>query len=231
MNKKASFYFLAVCILLLPRVVRYLYPEIFIEDDFYLQNAFLITAGEKPYADFILNHFPVLELFLALIFKTFGPSIQTAELLTQSFVIINSLLILLIGLRLNNQFTGLVSSGLYACSSVIFRYHVFEREIFTSTCMLMGICLYFYLNDQRRVKYLLIGLIFSVSTLIKFTGALPLIIIIIASLYEKKFKETAIVIVFFSAPLVIATGLYYEQYGYSFYFQVILFHLFTFIPQ
>ena len=78
MNKKTIFAFFSLLLLLIPRVIRYHYPEIYIEDDFYLQNAFLMTQGEKPYQDFILNHYPLLEILLKNYFSIFGTSIRTA---------------------------------------------------------------------------------------------------------------------------------------------------------
>ena len=40
-------------VLLFPRILRMLYPEVWIEDDFYLESAWMMTAGMRPYLDFI----------------------------------------------------------------------------------------------------------------------------------------------------------------------------------
>ena len=224
MLKKSTFYLTAVCILAIPRIVRYSYPEIFVEDDFYLQNAFLLSVGEKPYHDFILNHFPVLEIFLKTIFNMFGTSIQTVEVLTQSFVLLNSFLILIIGLLIKDRYAGLAAAFLYACSSLVFRYHVFEREIFTNTCTLLGICCYFSIKKESLLKYALIGFVFFFSATVKFTGAIPLAPIIAVSLYERKLLNAFILLFAFCIPLALTSLFFYERYGYAFYFQVFLFH-------
>ena len=52
-------------ILAIPRLVRLLYPAIWVEDDFYLEAAWLVSAGMRPYLDFVHPHFPLLEYLSA----------------------------------------------------------------------------------------------------------------------------------------------------------------------
>lgn len=66
-----------VVILLIPRVLRMLYPEVWVEDDFYLEAAWLMSVGMRPYLDFVHPHMPLLEWIAAGYLKLFGASLKT----------------------------------------------------------------------------------------------------------------------------------------------------------
>jgi len=124
------FFILSGLLLALPRVVRILYPAMWVEDSYYLYAGNLISQGVMPYAGFVHTQYPGVEFLLALTYKILGPSTATAEWLTQTFAWMTSLLVLILGARLKNRKTGLLAAWLFACHSLLFRYHLCEREVF-----------------------------------------------------------------------------------------------------
>src|ERR1700689_2055764 len=81
-----------IVVLLVPRIVRMLYPEIWVEDDFYLESAWLVSAGMRPYLDFVHPHFPLLEYLSAAYLKIFGASYFSIEVLNEAAIYATSLL-------------------------------------------------------------------------------------------------------------------------------------------
>src|SRR6266853_2697173 len=70
-------------VLLIPRVVRMLYPEVWVEDDFYLESAWLVSVGMRPYLDFVHPHMPLLEWLAGGYLKLFGTSHLSIEILNE----------------------------------------------------------------------------------------------------------------------------------------------------
>src|SRR4051812_1989705 len=66
--------------LLVPRLVRMLYPAIWVEDDCYLQSAFAMAHGLRPYLDFIHPQMPLLEWAAAGYISLAGASHMRMEL-------------------------------------------------------------------------------------------------------------------------------------------------------
>src|ERR1700689_1660570 len=79
-------------ILAIPRLVRLLYPALWVEDDFYLEAAWLLSAGMRPYIDFVHPHFPLLEYLSAGYLKIFGASYFSIEVLNEAAIYATSLL-------------------------------------------------------------------------------------------------------------------------------------------
>src|SRR5229473_5388177 len=79
-------------VLALPRLVRLFYPAIWVEDDFYLEAAWLVSVGIRPYVDFVHPHFPLLEYLSAGYLKVFGASHFSIEILNEAAIYATSLL-------------------------------------------------------------------------------------------------------------------------------------------
>ena len=90
--------------------------------------------------------------------------------------------------------------------------------------MLIGCGLYLFLTTERPQKYVLTGLIFAISFLIKLTGGLPVLVISLFLLFKKQFSALVTFILTICIVLSLATIYCYYNYGYPFYFQVMLFH-------
>src|SRR5258708_30228690 len=81
-----------VVVLLVPRVVRMRYHEVWIEDDFYLESAWLVSVGMRPYLDFVHPHMPLLEWLAGCYLKLFGGSHLSIEILNEAAIFASSLL-------------------------------------------------------------------------------------------------------------------------------------------
>src|ERR1700719_3633895 len=79
-------------VLAIPRLVRLFYPEIWVEDDFYLEAAWLVSTGMRPYLDFVHPHFPLLEYFTAGYLRLFGASHSSIEILNEAAIYATSVL-------------------------------------------------------------------------------------------------------------------------------------------
>src|SRR5260370_42366413 len=73
-----------IVVLLIPRVARLLYPEIWVEDDFYLESAWLVSVGLRPYLDFVQPHMPLLEWIAAGFLKVFVATYLSLEILNEA---------------------------------------------------------------------------------------------------------------------------------------------------
>src|SRR5712675_1208104 len=94
-----------IVILLIPRVARLLYPEIWVEDDFYLESAWLVSVGMRPYLDFVQPHMPLLEWLAAGYLKLFGTSHLSIEILNEGAIFATSILTYALGRRVAGRAT------------------------------------------------------------------------------------------------------------------------------
>ena len=127
-----------VVVLLVPRIVRMFYPEVWVEDDFYLESAWLVSVGMRPYLDFVHPHMPLLEWIAAGYLKLFGASYLSIEILNEAAIFATSLLTYSLARRVAGRPTAIAASILYAYSSLVFRYHAYERESFVAPLLLLG---------------------------------------------------------------------------------------------
>jgi len=124
--------------LALPRLLRLFYPAIWVEDDFYLESAFLVRAGLRPYLDFVHPHMPVLEFVVSLWLRIFGASCFSIEVLNETILYLVSVLTYKLAIRVGSRFAAISAAVLYGFSSLTFRYHVFERESFSALLVLLA---------------------------------------------------------------------------------------------
>src|SRR5260370_23035870 len=78
--------------LAVPRIARILYPEISVEDDFYLESAWLVSVGMRPYLDFVQPHMPLLAWIARCYLKLFGARHLSIEILNEPAIFAASLL-------------------------------------------------------------------------------------------------------------------------------------------
>src|SRR5258708_39042107 len=127
-----------VIVLLIPRVVRMLYPEVWVEDDFYLESAWLVSVGMRPYLDFVHPHLPLLEWIAGAYIKLFGASLIRIEILNEAAIFAASALTYSLARRVAGRPSAIAASILYGYSSLVFRYHAYERESFVAPLILLA---------------------------------------------------------------------------------------------
>lgn len=166
--------------LLLPRLVRMLYGELWIEDEAYLDIALRISRGQIPYLDFPLPHYCLLDALLGALFRLFGPSLRLAEVLNNAAWWLSAFLLYQTfrrggreadrhGQDAHATVIGLLAAVLLSVSSLSFRYHLWEREVFSQ--LVHVVALFFLLTRSREQRRLgLLSLLMVLSALIKLTN-------------------------------------------------------------
>jgi hypothetical protein len=214
-----------IVVLLIPRVVRMLYPEVWIEDDFYLESAWLVSVGMRPYLDFVHPHMPLLEWLAGCYLKLFGASHLSIEILNEAAIFATSILTYVLGRRVAGRRAAIVASILYGYSSLVFRYHAYERESFVAPLLLLAaiVTVDETLPALRQAAFL--ALIFFAACAIKLTAviALAVMLVFIAVAY-RRILSAALSGVIFLILLGGFSAFLYWLYGSEFVFQTFVFH-------
>lgn len=134
-------------VFLLPRVIRMWHPDVWLEDPFYLYAAAQINEGFLPFRDYGHTQLPGAEYALAFFYRIFGASMRVAEAVTQASVYATTWLVFFAGEKLRNRATGIGAAVVFSCSSLLFRYHVYEREIFI--LLLLAVIFHLFLKWDR----------------------------------------------------------------------------------
>jgi hypothetical protein len=214
-----------IVVLLIPRVVRMLYPEIWVEDDFYLESAWLVSVGMRPYLDFVQPHMPLLEWIAGCYLKLFGASYLSIEILNEAAIFAASLLTYSLARRVAGRPAAIAASILYAYSSLVFRYHAYERESFVAPLIIVGAIV--TLDDTMPAirQAAILAAIFFVACAIKLTAVIPFAVMLafIAVAYRRiagPFISGAV----FTLALAAFSAILYRLYGDEFIFQTFVFH-------
>lgn len=154
-----------------PRIARLAYPQVWIEDDAYLHGAFMLSRGLLPYRDFPLPHPPLLEGMIAAIFLVAPVTVRSAEVFTQAFAFAGSALVFAVGRRLADTATGTSAALVFATSSLLFRYHLFEREVFVVVPTLAAVLVTLNRDESERpVRAMAAGVLIAAAMAIKLTA-------------------------------------------------------------
>src|SRR5215472_7810967 len=214
-----------IVILLIPRVLRMLYSEIWVEDDFYLESAWLVSVGMRPYLDFVHPHMPLLEWIAAGYLKLFGASYRSIEFLNEAAIFATSLLTFSLARRVAGRPAAIAASILYAWSSLAFRYHAYERECFVAPLLVLAAIV--TLDDAMAAmrQAVIVAAIFFFACAIKLTAviAFPLMLLFILISYRRIAAAIAAGLIFMLA-LGAFTAVLYRLYGNEFIFQTFIFH-------
>ncbi len=186
-----------VALLVAPRIIRLAHPQVWIEDESYLSGSWMLARGFLPYRDFPLPHFPLLEAMLAAVFHLAGASIRTAEVFTQTAAFAGSLLVLALGRRLDGMFSGVAAALVFSTSALLFRYHLFEREVFVVVPVLAAALLTSrQIGDRHEspTRAVTIGLLLFVALAIKLTAIAALAAVALQLRIEGRRRSAAIVL-------------------------------------
>jgi len=212
--------------LLIPRLLRIAWPTAWIEDDFYMEAAWMVSVGMRPYLDFVHPHMPLLEWIAGAWVHVLGASHLTIEILNESAIYITSVLVFALGTRILSRQTAWCAAILYATSSLVFRYHLYERECFVAP--LVAVAAMTILDDSasriRRIAIVAIAL--ACATLVKLTAGIAVIpILAYAAIVRRRWIDTVAIAAAISVTLGAFTLLCWLLYGNEFLFQTFVFHL------
>jgi hypothetical protein len=215
-------------ILAVPRAARLLYPQVWVEDDFYLESAWLVSAGLRPYLDFVHPHMPMLELAVAPYLKLFGASHISIEILNEAVLYLSSLLTWRLAARSASRRVASCAAILFAFSPLVFRFHVYERENFDAV-IILGVAL---VAADDSLQYPLstfrsgaVALLLILACSIKLTAIIPsLVILTWIAAVRRKLLEAIVCGGVLAAGLITLIAVFYFRYGSEFLFQALVFH-------
>jgi hypothetical protein len=218
----------AICVILaVPRVARLAHPQVWIEDDSYLTGALMLSHGFFPYRDFPLPHYPTLEALLASVFHLARASIRAAEVTTQIAAFAGSVLVFALGRRLDGVLTGATAAIIFATSGLLFRYHVFEREVFVVVPVLAAVwlasCWEARSGSGTGRQALAIGLLLFVALTIKLTAVAGLAAVALQLCHQRGVRAASHATGCALALLAALTIALAAAFGADFVVQVFLF--------
>ena len=214
-----------IVILLIPRVVRMFYPEVWVEDDFYLESAWLVSVGMRPYLDFVQPHMPLLEWIAAGYLKLFGASYLSIELLNEAAIFATSIMTYALARRAAGRPTAIAASILYAYSSLVFRYHAYERECFVAPLLLLGAIVTLDDTMPAMRQAAILAAIFFVACAIKLTAVIPFpVMLLFIAVAYRRVASAAVSGAIFMLALTAFGAILYLLYGNEFIFQTFVFH-------
>ncbi len=221
---KSSYRSLLIGALLLPRVLRFIHPDVQIEDPNYIYGAFLILKGFRPFLDFAQPNPPLLESLIAPLYMLFGVSYRIPELLTALAFFGQSILIWRLGSRWFSERAGVLASLIFAWHFLPFRYHLFEREIF-ATLALSGALLLLARSEPSVRQAWSAGVLAALAYACKQTALVPFAGMLVAMLITPSLRRAAIrTALVFAGMLGIMTALYSALYGVHYLRQTFWFH-------
>lgn len=212
------------CLLVVPRLLRFLWPQVQVEDPNYIYGAFLLTKGLIPFAEFAQVNPPLLESIMAVLYRIFGVSYRIPEALSMIAYIISSLLVFSIGNRVMNRTAGVVASLAYAWHFLLFRYHVFERETFATLGILLGID---FLTRKKTNPWtpVVAGMIMGFGFMAKQTALIPFAAIVAyMALCRWEWKRSLLLCLGFGAFTGLMSLGYTLAFGKIYWDQIFWFH-------
>jgi hypothetical protein len=213
-------------VLVVPRLARLFYPEVWIEDDFYLENAYLVSVGMRPYLDFIHVHFPVLEWAAGVYIKLFGASLSSLEFLNEAAIYATSLLVFALARRAADRPVAFASAILYGFASLVFRYHVYGRECFVAPLVVGATIL---VVDERSSlptgRAMTIAGLLALACAIKLTAIVSVIVLIgYLGVGRRQMRNAIAIGAGIAAAIALLSAFCYWRYGFEFVFQTFIFH-------
>jgi hypothetical protein len=163
----------AVAVAVIPRLLRWVHPQVWFEDSSHLYRAFTLLNGQRPFVDAIFGHPPTLEGFLSLLYALCGVSYRVAEAASALVMTAAALLVYDLSRRLTDRWTALAALAAFSLSPLFFRYHVYEREVFTTALTVFGFWMVTAQPDRSRTD-LMAGAMVGLAVTIKVSALFPL---------------------------------------------------------
>lgn len=211
--------------LAVPRIVRLLYPAVWIEDDLLLESSFAAARGLRPYLDFAHAQMPLLEWVAGLYIRVVGASHARMEILNAAGIYATSVLIVVLGRRAVGSRSAATGAVLYSCHSLVFRYHVWAREFFVSALVLGAICILISDRTSTRIKVAVAAALLTAACAIKLTALVAVAAICLFLAVAMRLPRLAAGVgIATMAAFGSFTAFCYWRYGPTFLFQAFLFH-------
>lgn len=187
MDRKA--YLLLIAILTIGFIIRGLtiFRAVRGDEGSFLYFGWMIVQGNVLYRDLFNEKSPGVFFTVALIFFLFGKNIFAVRILSMFLSILTTLIIFKIGNKISNPLTGLISALLYELEPITLSY---STMVYTETFMIFFIVLavYFYIPAHEKNStwhYLLVGVLIGLSAIMRQTGIILLLVVILHRVYSR----------------------------------------------
>ena len=127
--------------LIAPRVLRLLWPRMFVLDPAYLDAAARVAGGERPFRDFVQPQTPLVEWVTGGLERVLGTtSYRVSEILTALIALAASILLWRLASRRLGATAGALAALIFAWNPLLMLLHVVCREVWV-TAAALGCCL------------------------------------------------------------------------------------------
>ena len=212
-------------LLAVPRIVRLLYPQVWIEDDFYLEDAYLVSVGMRPYLDFVHPHMPLLEWFTAGYIRLFGAGLFSVEVLNEAAIYATSVMTCALAHKAAGRRTAIWAAILYAFAALVFRYHLYERECFVGVAVAAAALVALRDDPASMRQTAIVAALLAIACAIKLTAVVDAAAILCFVAVVQGYRAQAVVAgIGIAAGLIAFSAFLYQLYGFEFLFQTFIFH-------
>src|SRR5258708_2595956 len=183
-------------------------------------TASLVGFGRRPDLDFVQRQMPLLEWIAAGYLKLFGESYLSIEILNEAAIFATSILTYTLARRVAGRPAAIAASILFAYSSLVFRYHAYERESFVAPLILLGAIV--TLDDTMPAirQAAILAAIFFVACAIKLTAVIPFpVMLIFIAVAYRRVASAAVSVAIFAFALAAFSAMLYRLYGNEFMIQ------------
>jgi len=184
-----------------------------------------VSVGMRPYLDFVQPHMPLLEWIAGCYLKLFGASHLSIEILNEAAIFAASVLTYALTRRIAGRPTAIAASILYACSSLVFRYHAYERESFVAPLLVLGAIVTLDDTIPPMRQAALLAAIFFVACAIKLTAVIAFpVMLAFAAVAYRRILSAIVSGAILTLALAAFSAILYLLYGTEFIFQTFVFH-------
>lgn len=211
----------------LVRLLLLAFGRFYVDDSFYLRNAWMLGRGARPYEDFVHVAFPLVEWVYAPFLHLGVFPLHAASLVTGAAVIVTSLLVARLGAALAGRRAGVIAGLLYLVAAPVLAWHLFERELWTSLGLAAAGCVLLARaggpgGDGRAAAG---GLLLALTLAFKLTAGVAAGALLLETWLRRR-RDGLVATAFLCGGLAAATLLFAARYDGEFLVQVFLFYFF-----
>ncbi len=208
------------------RLLLVAFGRFYVDDGFYLANAFRIGLGHRPFEDFVHVAFPLIEACYAPLLAAADDRLAAASLLTGAVVILTSIGVAIWARRVAGPAAGFIAGAAYQVAAPVIAFHLFQRELWTNAGIAWAGALLFASRGHGDRRAATVGLLLALTVTFKLTAVVPAGALLVALLVEARRREALIAAGFGAAAFLATVLVFAARYQGEFVSQVFLFYFF-----
>lgn len=213
-------------LVVLPWIVRALGDRAGLTDGFYAHGALMIAKGYTPYVDYTQVAFPLAEGLLAAVFTVLGPSLRVVELLNRLVGLAVAVQLHGIGWRLGGRRAGALAAVLYAWSTWVIGFDLFEREAWAALGTVLAVRAVLDAEVLRGRDAWRVAMALLLAVCVKITTVFVAVAVCAHLLLQGRRRETFAVGLRFAGLVLAVSAACAALWGLPFLWQVYLFGFF-----